>query len=196
MHPLRSLLAGDEAAFRTLVLRYHRSLVRVALSFVRSESVAEEVTQETWLAVMWGLRKFEGRSSLKTWIFHILINQARSRGVKEQRSVPFSALDPEPGEQPTVDPGRFAEMSEQMRCNLVVELLTDYIEGALDDATAQRGDDHLAICPPCVVFLEQLRTTSAVLGQLSSDALPPATVEALESAFRLSGTGIAVPQGR
>ena len=102
-----ALRAGDEAAFVTLVRRHHRCLVRLAMSFVRSEAIAEEVTQETWLAVVRGLDGFEGRSSLKTWIFHILCNQARSRGVKERRSIPFSALEAEEGQGPTVDPGRF-----------------------------------------------------------------------------------------
>jgi RNA polymerase sigma-70 factor (ECF subfamily) len=102
-----ALRAGDEAAFAGLVRRHHRSLVRLAMSFVRSEAIAEEVTQETWLAVMRGLDGFEGRSSLKTWIFHILCNQARSRGIKEQRSVPFSALEADEAQGPTVDRGRF-----------------------------------------------------------------------------------------
>ncbi|HEX4429724.1 MAG TPA: sigma-70 family RNA polymerase sigma factor [Frankiaceae bacterium] len=105
---LARLRAGDEAAFRALVRRHDRAMKRIALTFVRSPSVADEVVQETWLAVIKGLERFEGRSSLKTWIFRILTNRAQSRGAQEQRTTPFSSLavsDDEDG--PTVDPGRF-----------------------------------------------------------------------------------------
>lgn len=75
---------------------------------MRSEAVAEEVVQDTWLAVVRGLDAFEGRSSLKTWIFHILVNRARTRAVREGRTVPFSTLAGEAEDQgPTVDPSRF-----------------------------------------------------------------------------------------
>ncbi len=86
--------------------RYDGSLRRVARSFVRSEAVAEEVVQDTWLAVVRGLGPFEGRSSLRTWIFSILVNRARTRAVREARTVPFSTLAAE-SEGPTVDPARF-----------------------------------------------------------------------------------------
>ncbi len=108
---LLALRGGDEQAFRVLVRRYHRAMVRVAASFVPTSAIAEEVTQETWLAVIRGLDGFAGRSSLKTWIFRILVNRARSCGVRERRSVPVSALDSgETGtapKEPAVDPGRF-----------------------------------------------------------------------------------------
>lgn len=107
---LARLRDGDEAAFRELVSSYHGSLVRLAMTFVSERSVAEEVAQETWLGVIRGLRTFEGRSSLKTWIFHILANQARTRGKREARSIPFSSLKdpgPESGNEPAVDPARF-----------------------------------------------------------------------------------------
>jgi len=80
------LLAGDEEAFAALVSRYHPSLVRLARTYVPSHAVAEEVAQDTWLALLRGLAEFEGRSSLQTWLFHILINRARSTGVREHRS--------------------------------------------------------------------------------------------------------------
>jgi RNA polymerase sigma-70 factor (ECF subfamily) len=80
-------------------------MVRVAWFYVGSRAVAEEVTQETWLAVIRGLDRFEGRSSLKTWIFRILANQARARGTRESRSIPFSAIASK--DDPTIDPGRF-----------------------------------------------------------------------------------------
>ena len=107
---LALLRAGDENAFRGLVGRYDRAMRRLALSFVASASVADEVVQETWLAVIQGLDGFEGRSSLKTWMFQILVNRARSRGAREQRTTPMSslmALDASVEEGPTVDPDRF-----------------------------------------------------------------------------------------
>jgi RNA polymerase sigma-70 factor (ECF subfamily) len=89
-----ALRARDDAAFAWLLDRYDRSLHRVAMSFVPSRAVADEVVQETWLGVLRGIDGFEGRSSLKTWIFRILMNVGRTRGEREQRTVPFtSALD-------------------------------------------------------------------------------------------------------
>jgi RNA polymerase sigma-70 factor, ECF subfamily len=105
---LERLRAGDEAAFMELVERYHAALVRLARSFVSSRAVAEEVAQETWLGVLNGLDRFEGRSSLKTWIFRILVNRAKTRGERESRSVPFSSLEGGDG-GPSVDPDRFVE---------------------------------------------------------------------------------------
>jgi len=86
-------------------MRHDAALRFVARSFVRTESVAEEVVQDTWLAVIRGLHAFEGRSSLRTWIFHILVNRARSRAVREARTVPFSSLEDADG--PSVDPSAF-----------------------------------------------------------------------------------------
>jgi RNA polymerase sigma-70 factor, ECF subfamily len=100
-----ALLAGDEEAFQELVERYHGSLLRLAMTYVRPRSAAEEVVQDTWLGVLRGLPAFEGRSSLRTWIYRILVNQARTRGVRESRSVPFSALGGD--DEPAVDPDRF-----------------------------------------------------------------------------------------
>jgi RNA polymerase sigma-70 factor, ECF subfamily len=103
-----ALCEGDESAFATLIDRHSSAMVRVAQTYVRSRAVAEEVVQETWIAVMRGIDGFEGRSSLKTWIFRILTNLAMRRGEREQRSVPFSALAAaEDTGEPTVDPDRF-----------------------------------------------------------------------------------------
>jgi RNA polymerase sigma-70 factor, ECF subfamily len=106
---LARLRAGDEQAFMELVDRYGASLLRVALLFVSTRAVAEEVVQETWLAVFSGIDRFEGRSSLKTWLFRILTNRAKTRAVREARSVPFSSLAPAEAErdEPSVDPSRF-----------------------------------------------------------------------------------------
>jgi RNA polymerase sigma-70 factor (ECF subfamily) len=102
------LRAGDEAAFRELVKRHDRTMRRIALGFVKTPSVADEVVQETWLAVIRGLGAFEGRCSLKTWIFRILANRGQSRGARESRITPFSSLaDPEHDADGTVDPSRF-----------------------------------------------------------------------------------------
>ncbi|MCU1501936.1 MAG: sigma-70 family polymerase sigma factor [Ilumatobacteraceae bacterium] len=99
------LRAGDGAAFRELVAVHHRRLVRLADTCVSSSAVAEEVVQETWIAVIKGIDHFEQRSSLKTWITKILLNIARTRGARERRTVPFAAL--EGGGGPAVDPARF-----------------------------------------------------------------------------------------
>jgi len=106
---LEALRAGDETAFVSLLDRYHASLARLAMVYVRSRAVAEEVVQETWLGVLRGLDQFQGQSSLKTWIFRILVNRAKTDAVREGRSVPFSSL-PDPatdGAELAVDPDRF-----------------------------------------------------------------------------------------
>jgi RNA polymerase sigma-70 factor (ECF subfamily) len=103
------LRAGDEEAFMDLVVRWSPSLMRVARMYVPSNAVAEEVVQETWLAALQGLDRFEERSSLRTWVFSILVNRARTRGERERRSVPFAALAREEseGDFAAVDPDRF-----------------------------------------------------------------------------------------
>jgi RNA polymerase sigma-70 factor (ECF subfamily) len=107
MRLIEGLRAGDEAAFVELMRRYGPSMLRVAQLYVRSRSVAEEVVQDSWLAVFNGISRFEGRSSLKTWLFRILTNTAKTRAVREGRSVPFSALGGEEEGGATVDPDRF-----------------------------------------------------------------------------------------
>jgi RNA polymerase sigma-70 factor, ECF subfamily len=103
-----ALRGGDEAAFMRLVEAYGSSMLRVAQLYVPSRAVAEEVVQEAWLGVLKGIDRFEGRSSLRTWLFTILTNRAKTRGERESRSVPFSALgDPDDGDGQSVDPDRF-----------------------------------------------------------------------------------------
>lgn len=106
---IEKLRNGNEAAFGALLDRYHSSLIRLALAHVSDQSVAEEVVQETWLAVVEGVHQFEGRSSLKTWIFKILTNKAKTRGVRESRHVSVSPLRTaeEEADEPAVDPSRF-----------------------------------------------------------------------------------------
>jgi len=107
---LEALRAGDEAAFTQLVREYQPSLVRVARIYVPTQAAAEEVAAETWLAVLNGIDRFEGRSSLKTWIFRILTNIAKTRGQRDGRTLPFSALE-NPGRVPeaAVDADRFLD---------------------------------------------------------------------------------------
>jgi RNA polymerase sigma-70 factor, ECF subfamily len=104
---LAALRAGDEDAFAALVTRYHASLKRVARAYVSTDAVAEEVVQDTWLAAIRGLDRFEQRATIKTWLFHILANQAKTRGVRERRTVPFASLARAEGEEPAVSPDRF-----------------------------------------------------------------------------------------
>jgi RNA polymerase sigma-70 factor, ECF subfamily len=101
-----ALERGDESVFADLVDAYSPGLMGMAQMFVRDRAVAEEVVQETWLAVLRGIDRFEGRSSLKTWICRIMINTAKTRGQREARSIPFSAAVRD--DEPSVDPDRFA----------------------------------------------------------------------------------------
>ncbi len=99
------LRAGDETAFRELVHEHHRAMIGLARTFVGNQATAEEVVQDTWVAVISGLSGFEGRSSLKSWIFGILANKARTRAVRERRVVTFADLGQDA--EPAVDPDRF-----------------------------------------------------------------------------------------
>lgn len=101
-----ALRAGDESAFAYLLDRYDAALRRTARSYVPTPDIADEVVQDAWLGVIRGIDRFEGRSSLKTWIYQVLLNTARSRGVRESRSVPFSSVGPD-DDQPTFSPDRF-----------------------------------------------------------------------------------------
>jgi RNA polymerase sigma-70 factor (ECF subfamily) len=98
---LRRLRAGDEQAFVFLVERYSDSMLRVASAYVPNRAVAEEVVQDTWLAALRGLGAFEGRSSLRTWLFSILVNRARTTGTREHRTIPIADAGP------AVDASRF-----------------------------------------------------------------------------------------
>ena len=101
----------DESAFTQLVEKHHSSLVRLARLFVQDDTVAEELSQETWLAVLQGVDGFEGRSSLKTWIFTILTNKAKTRSRRENRSLVFSDFQDADLDSPTVPPERFKDAS-------------------------------------------------------------------------------------
>jgi RNA polymerase sigma-70 factor (ECF subfamily) len=104
---LAGLRAGDERTFRDLFARSYPMMKRVARSYVASDAVAEEIVQETWMAIMTGIDRFEGRSRLGTWMFSILTNQAKNHSARERRAVPLSCAAGSDIEEPAVDPDRF-----------------------------------------------------------------------------------------
>jgi RNA polymerase sigma-70 factor, ECF subfamily len=110
---LARLRQGDEGAFDELVTRHHGALIRMAMSYVADREIAEEVVQDTWMAVIEGLDRFEGRSSLRTWIFGIMIHKAKDRGVREKRHTTFSSFESidDNGDE-AVDPSRFHQSGE------------------------------------------------------------------------------------
>ncbi len=115
---LAALRAGDVQAFLTLVNRHHRAMIRVASLYVKSTASAEEVVQETWVAVLRGLDRFEGRASLRSWIFGILVNCARSRAARDVRSVPLSSLERDAEDDvPSVSPDRFLGQDHRLAGN-------------------------------------------------------------------------------
>jgi RNA polymerase sigma-70 factor (ECF subfamily) len=106
-----ALRAGDDAAFARIVQDWSRPMLTLARGFVSTQASAEEVVQETWLAVLKGIDRFEGRSSLRSWVFRILVNTAKSRGVKEHRTLPWSSIaGDEAG--PGLDPALFQSAGE------------------------------------------------------------------------------------
>ena len=157
---LERLLAGDEAAFAGLVASHHASLLRLASTFVSDRAAAEEVVQDTWLAVLTGLRTFERRASLKTWIFRILVNRARTRGARDGRMVTFSAL-----EEPDGDPealmhrfstrGRWTQPPALWPERNPEELL-------LGDETANCLQDAIAALPPSQRAVVTLRDVHGI----------------------------------
>ena len=134
---VRRLQAGDEAAFVEVVNRFHAPLVRAARAYVASDAVAEEVVQDTWVAVIRGIERFEGRSSLATWLFHILANRARTTGVRESRTTPFDITDEGslPSELFTRD-GAWAEpprpWTDAVDDRLFAEQAAQYVSGCLE----------------------------------------------------------------
>ena len=102
---------GDEATFARLIDAYSAPLLRLAVTFVQSRAVAEEIVQETWMAVVTGIGRFEGRSSVRTWLFKILTNKAKTRALTERRTISFSDFDPNDTDEPAVDPSRFLPAS-------------------------------------------------------------------------------------
>jgi len=110
---VRRLLEGDQATFRSLVDKTRASMLRLARMYVSSTAIAEEVVQDAWVGILQGLPKFEGRSSLRTWMFRILVNTAKTRGQREGSSVPFSSLAGDAPDEPAVSPDRFLPAGTQ-----------------------------------------------------------------------------------
>jgi RNA polymerase sigma-70 factor, ECF subfamily len=110
---VEGLRAGDEAAFATVMRMYGAGMLRVAEMYVSSRAVAEDVVAEAWVGVLRGIGRFEGRSSLKTWLYRIVANTAKTRGVRESRSIPFSSLGDD-GDEGTVDADRFIGSGERL----------------------------------------------------------------------------------
>jgi RNA polymerase sigma-70 factor (ECF subfamily) len=135
---LDRLRAGDEAAFDELVARHDGALRRVARTYVRTDAAAADVVQETWLGVIRGLRSFEGRSSLRTWMFRILVNRARTRALREARDLPFSSLESD--DQPAVEPsafgrdGRWASAPSRLDAEPETNLLSSELRAHLLEA--------------------------------------------------------------
>lgn len=140
---IRRLRVGDEQAFVALVGRYNGSMLRIASSFVPSRAVAEEVVQDTWLAVLRGIAGFEGRSSLRTWVFTILVNRARSTGTREQRSIPVADAGPVVEVSRFGPDGRWSSPPEhwieEAEDRLAARKLAELLQSAMDDLpTRQR----------------------------------------------------------
>jgi RNA polymerase sigma-70 factor, ECF subfamily len=141
---LTALRAGDENAFVILVRRHHSVMLRLALGYVPSRAVAEEVVQDTWLAVLRGIGGFEGRSSLRTWLLRILVNRARSAGTRERRAVAVPDLEP------AVDPGRFDRSGswaqppehwvEQAEDRLQAAMLAGRLRTAIDELPGRQRE--------------------------------------------------------
>ena len=171
---LEALRRGDETAFARLIDRYHASLVRLAMSYVATKEQAEDVVQETWLGVLNGIDRFEGRSSLKTWIFRILVNRAKTKGVRERRSVPFSSLEGDGDEkEPSVDPSRFQEGT---RWAGYWSAPPESWEGIPEDRllsgeTRMVVDDAIALLPPMQRAVITLRDVRGFTSQEACEVL-------------------------
>jgi len=167
---LDGLCRGDERAFTTLLARYHMPLLRLAMVYVSSRAVAEEVVQETWLAVLQGVGRFERRASLKTWIFRILVNRARTHGEREGRSIVLSDLVSAEldGNEPTVEPDQFWPPDHPQWANIWVSYPRPLPDMPEERALARelRGHIHQAIdeLPPAqrqVITLRDVEGWSA-----------------------------------
>jgi RNA polymerase sigma-70 factor (ECF subfamily) len=141
---LDRLRSGDEQAFVILVGRYREAMLRLAAGYVPSRAVAEEVVQDTWVGVLRGLSGFEGRSSVRTWLFSILVNRARSAGTRERRTVAVEDIEP------VVDQSRFDQSGhwisppeawvEQIDDRLMAAKMADRIRSAIEDLPARQRE--------------------------------------------------------
>jgi len=146
------LRGGDEQAFAELVGRYHAPLLRLAQAYVTDRATAEGVVQDAWLGVVKGLDRFEGRSSLKTWIFRIVVNRAKTRGTRDKRRRDTVKLAAEEASEPAVDPGRFdgkgrwSDPPERWSLDTPEQLLLrDETQEVLERAIAALPDNQRAV---------------------------------------------------
>jgi RNA polymerase sigma-70 factor (ECF subfamily) len=172
---IAALRAGDEAAYVALVSQMQASMLRIAMIHCPRRDAAEEVVQETWLAVFEGIAQFEGRSSVRTWIFSILTNRAKSRGIRERRCVPMSAIDgccagdADSDDGPAVDADRFEGAGSPWRGHWskpprAWQLRPD--DAALDAELGRRIDAAIAVLPPAQ---REVLTLRDVEGMTSED---------------------------
>lgn len=150
----------DETAFMRLVERYHTSLLRLARLFV-DHNAAEDVVQDTWIGVLHGLHRFEGRATFKTWLFHILVNRARTRAARDARTIAFSSLvrhETEPDE-PAIDPGRFRAADDPYPGHWILKPATDDLpeERLLAHELSEHVREALAQLPPAQGEVVRLR---------------------------------------
>ncbi|CAA9572646.1 MAG: RNA polymerase sigma factor RpoE [uncultured Thermomicrobiales bacterium] len=171
-----ALRAGEEAAFVAILERYQAPMVRLATLYVRERAVAEEVVQETWIGVLRGIDGFEERSSFKTWLFRILTNQAKRRGAREGRSVPFSALAraEADGSDPAVDPERFVPPGRENAGHWAAEL-TEWRQTPEDrfvsGETHARAKAAIAGLPPAQRAVITLRDVDGLTAEEVCQAL-------------------------
>jgi RNA polymerase sigma-70 factor, ECF subfamily len=151
------LRAGEEQAFVQLVARHHASMLRLANSFVPSEAVAEEVVQDTWMGVLRGIDGFAGRSSLQTWLLRILVNRARSTGVREHRSIAIGDA------APAVDRSRFDASGAWM--SPPQHWIEDSDDRLLAESLAERIEATLGELPPRQREVVTLRDVDGLSGR-------------------------------
>lgn len=166
---LERLRSGDEGAFATLVDRHHSSMVRVARAYVATKEAAEDVVQDAWLGVIQGLDRFEGRSSLKTWMFRIVINKAMTRGGRDARSVPFSSLGPD---EPAIDPSAFGQSGRWSGWWLSEDAITQLPDRILlARESREMIDAVIATLPPNQRLVITLRDIQGLTAEEACDVL-------------------------
>ena len=187
---LEALRAGDERAFEQLVERYHDPLLRLALGYVRERSLAEEAVQETWVQMIRSLDRFEGRSSLKTWIFGILVNVARHQQRRESRSLPFSAVFRRDDERAVeLDERRFGRQGEWIQPPASWAGIPE--EQLLGAETRARIEAALAELPP---KLREIAVLRDVAGWTSDEVCQLLNISAANQRVRLHRARTAIRQ--
>jgi RNA polymerase sigma-70 factor (ECF subfamily) len=165
------LRAGEEAAFRQVLRKYHNNMIALARTYLRQQDIAEEVVQETWLAVIKGLDHFEQRSSFKTWIYSILLNKAKTRAVRDGRVALFSELARDGNiDDPAIDPERFSAHGEWLLPPAAWETPVPEREVS-EKEMLELVRDALDGLPPSQRAVVLLRDVEGVSAQKASDLL-------------------------